>query len=63
VAAVNGSAYGGGVEMVMNCDIVVASSDAVFQLPEVRRGVIAAQGGVSAFFGRRTRCALLNIVR
>jgi enoyl-CoA hydratase/carnithine racemase len=45
IAAVNGSAYGGGVEMILNCDIVIASEDAVFALPEVKRGVMAAQGG------------------
>lgn len=47
IAAVNGSAYGGGVELVLNCDIVIASEDAVFALPEVKRGVLAAQGGTS----------------
>ncbi|THH33169.1 hypothetical protein EUX98_g1022 [Antrodiella citrinella] len=46
IAAVNGSAYGGGTEMVMNCDIVVASEEATFQLPEVKRGVVAVQGGM-----------------
>ncbi|KAG2141069.1 ClpP/crotonase-like domain-containing protein [Suillus clintonianus] len=44
IAAVNGSAYGGGVEMILNCDMVIASEDAVFALPEVKRGVLAAQG-------------------
>ncbi|KAI0059422.1 enoyl-CoA hydratase/carnithine racemase [Artomyces pyxidatus] len=44
IAAVNGGAFGGGVEMVLNCDLVIASDDAVFALPEVKRGVIAAQG-------------------
>lgn len=47
IAAVNGSAYGGGVELILNCDIVIASEDAVFALPEVKRGVLAAQGGTS----------------
>jgi enoyl-CoA hydratase/carnithine racemase len=47
IAAVNGSAFGGGVEMILNCDIVVASEDAKFALPEVKRGVIAIQGGTS----------------
>lgn len=46
IAAVNGSAYGGGVELVLNCDMVIASEDAVFALPEVKRGVLAAQGGM-----------------
>lgn len=44
IAAVNGSAFGGGVEMIMNCDLVVASKDAKLGLPEVKRGVLAAQG-------------------
>ncbi|KAG6330884.1 hypothetical protein ID866_8205 [Astraeus odoratus] len=44
IAAVNGPAYGGGVEIILNCDLVVASRDAVFALPEVKRGVLAAQG-------------------
>ncbi|KAH7886438.1 ClpP/crotonase-like domain-containing protein [Phlebopus sp. FC_14] len=44
IAALNGSAYGGGVEIVLNCDLVVAPRDAVFALPEVKRGVVAAQG-------------------
>ncbi|TFK56825.1 enoyl-CoA hydratase/carnithine racemase [Heliocybe sulcata] len=44
IAAVNGSAYGGGVEMLLNCDITIASEDAQFALPEVKRGVAAAQG-------------------
>ena len=47
IAAVNGSSYGGGTEMVLNCDIVIASEDAVFALPEVKRGVVAIQGGTS----------------
>lgn len=45
IAAVNGGAYGGGVEMVLNSDIVIASEDAKFALPEVKRGVVPAQGG------------------
>lgn len=45
IAAVNGGAYGGGVELVLNCDIVIASETAQFALPEVKRGVVAAQGG------------------
>ncbi|KAL4064128.1 ClpP/crotonase-like domain-containing protein [Scleroderma yunnanense] len=44
IAAVNGPAYGGGVELILNCDLVIASRDAVFALPEVKRGVMAAQG-------------------
>ncbi|KAJ7640887.1 enoyl-CoA hydratase/carnithine racemase [Mycena polygramma] len=46
IAAVNGSTFGGGTELVLNCDLVVASKDASFGLPEVKRGVVAIQGGI-----------------
>lgn len=45
IAAVSGGAYGGGVEILLNCDYVVASEGAKFGLPEVKRGVVAIQGG------------------
>lgn len=45
IAAVNGGAYGGGLEMVVNCDIVIATEGAKFAFPEVKRGVVAIQGG------------------
>ncbi|KAG8793520.1 hypothetical protein FRC12_002480 [Ceratobasidium sp. 428] len=46
IAAVNGLAMGGGVEILLNCDLVVASRDAKLALPEVKRGVVAAAGGI-----------------
>lgn len=46
VAAVNGWAAGGGFEIALACDLVIASENARFALPEVRRGRIAAAGGV-----------------
>jgi len=46
VAAVNGPAYGGGCEMVVNCDLVIADADATFSLPEVRRGVTPFGGAL-----------------
>jgi crotonobetainyl-CoA hydratase len=46
IAAVNGFAMGGGTELALACDLVVASIEATFGLPEVRRGLIAAAGGV-----------------
>ncbi|CAE6446047.1 unnamed protein product [Rhizoctonia solani] len=46
IAAVNGIAMGGGVEMLLNCDLVVASRDAKLGLPEVKRGVVALAGGI-----------------
>ena len=45
VAAVRGSAVGGGTEIVLACDLVVAGESAAFGLPEVHRGLLAAAGG------------------
>jgi enoyl-CoA hydratase len=45
IAAVEGVALGGGVELVLCCDLVVASSKAVFGLPEVKRGLMPDFGG------------------
>jgi crotonobetainyl-CoA hydratase len=46
VAAVNGAALGGGTELVLASDVAVAADTATFGLPEVRRGLIAAAGGL-----------------
>jgi len=46
VAAVNGAAFGGGTELVLAADLAVAADTATFGLPEVRRGLIAAAGGL-----------------
>jgi crotonobetainyl-CoA hydratase len=46
IAAVNGYAMGGGTEIALACDLVVASEQAAFGLPEVQRGLLAAAGGV-----------------
>jgi len=46
IAAVNGTALGGGTELALASDLVVAEERAKFGLPEVKRGLIAAAGGV-----------------
>lgn len=46
VAAVNGTALGGGTEISLASDLVVAQSSAQFGLPEVKRGLVAAAGGL-----------------
>jgi crotonobetainyl-CoA hydratase/dehydration protein DpgD len=46
VAKVRGYAYGGGFELALACDIVVAAEDARFALPEARLGLVAGAGGV-----------------
>jgi crotonobetainyl-CoA hydratase len=46
IAAVNATALGGGTEIALASDLVVADQNAKFGLPEVKRGLIAAAGGV-----------------
>lgn len=46
IAAVDGPALAGGAEIVLACDLVVASSAACFGIPEVKRSLIAAGGGL-----------------
>jgi enoyl-CoA hydratase/carnithine racemase len=46
IAAVNGIAMGGGFEIALACDLIVASENAVFALPEPRVGLAALAGGI-----------------
>jgi len=59
IAAVEGLALGGGMELVLCCDIVIASRSAAFGLPEVKRGLMPDFGG--AF--RVGRFLPINIAR
>jgi enoyl-CoA hydratase/carnithine racemase len=52
IAAVEGHAIAGGFEIVLACDLIVAASNAVFGLPEVKRGLVAAGGGLLRLPGR-----------
>ena len=45
IAAANGSALAGGFEVMTKCDLIVAAESAVFGIPEVTRGLVAAGGG------------------
>ena len=45
IASVFGFALGGGFELALSCDLIVASDDAVFGLPEVRVGIVPGGGG------------------
>jgi enoyl-CoA hydratase len=46
IAAVNGAALAGGLEIMLSCDLVVAADHAVFGIPEVTRGLMAGAGGL-----------------
>jgi enoyl-CoA hydratase/carnithine racemase len=47
ICAVNGICFGGGCEMIINADIVVASTNATFGLPDVKIGVVALAGALT----------------
>jgi enoyl-CoA hydratase/carnithine racemase len=59
IAAVEGLALGGGFEIAMSCDLVVAASSASFGLPETQRGLVANSGALL----RAMRCLPLNVAR
>lgn len=46
IAAVSGSAYGGGVELMLAADLIVAAETAVFAFPEAKLGILPDAGGV-----------------
>jgi enoyl-CoA hydratase len=57
IAAVDGPALAGGTEIVLSCDLVVASSAATFGIPEVKRAIVAGGGGLFRL-GRRIPFAI-----
>ncbi|MCK9877344.1 enoyl-CoA hydratase-related protein [Frankia sp. AgPm24] len=57
IGAANGTAVGGGLELLLSCDLVVVSAQGKYGLPEVKRGLIASGGGV-AYVGSRLPLAL-----
>jgi crotonobetainyl-CoA hydratase len=62
IAAVNGSALGGGSELALASDLVVAAESAFFGLPEVKRGLIAGAGGVFRIVEHLPRKVALELV-
>lgn len=62
IAAVNGAALAGGCELALACDLIVASSGATFGLPEPKRGLIAAAGGVFRLIRSLPRAIALELI-
>ena len=62
VAAVAGFALGGGTELALACDLVVAADDAIFGLPEVRLGLVPAGGGTQLLVRRAGRSVAKDLV-
>lgn len=61
VAAVNGAALGGGMEIALAADCIVAADTATFGLPETKRGLIAAGGGAIRIGKRMPRGLALEM--
>jgi len=62
VAAVEGFALAGGMELALACDLIVAARGARFGLPEVTRGLVPAAGGLLRLPARVPRGAALELV-
>lgn len=62
IAAVNGMAFGGGFEIVLSCDLVVAAENALFGLPEPRVGLMAGEGGAQRLPRRIPYHAAMSIL-
>ena len=62
IAAVNGYAAGGGFEIALACDLIVASEAATFSLPEVTRGLVPDAGGVLRLPKRLPRALAMELL-
>lgn len=62
IAAVNGLAFGGGFELALACDLIVAAEEAVFCLPETKIGLIPDSGGVLRLPKRLPRALATELI-
>lgn len=62
IAAVNGFALGGGCELILACDLVIASDTAVFGQPEINLGIIPGGGGTQRLSSRIGRLRAKELI-
>ncbi|MBI5491527.1 MAG: enoyl-CoA hydratase/isomerase family protein [Deltaproteobacteria bacterium] len=62
VAGVNGFALGGGLEMALSCDLVIASEKAVFGAPEINIGILPGAGGTQRLTRRLGRLKAKELI-
>jgi enoyl-CoA hydratase/carnithine racemase len=62
IAAISGSALGGGLEISLACDLRVCADTTVFGLPEVKRGLIAGAGGIYRLPRQLPRAVALEMI-
>ncbi len=62
IAAVRGHAVGGGFELALTCDLIVAAEDARMALPETGIGVIAGQGGTQRLISLAGRAIATDLI-
>lgn len=62
IAAVEGAALGGGLEIALTADVMVVGESAILGLPEVKRGMVAAAGGVIRLPNRVPRALAMEMI-
>jgi enoyl-CoA hydratase/carnithine racemase len=62
IAAVRGAVMAGGMEFCLACDMIVAAQDSTFGLPEVKRSLIATEGGVTRLMKAIPRAVALELI-